>query len=208
MMKRNKEMIPSVKIPEGQKGPWKIDRVTVSEQDSKILRLRSLFGRPRTYIPAGTVVTRLLRNGGIVMSDAPQERMDHRDAVRRARGNVLVTGLGLGMVLQAMAMKSEVRHISVIEISRDLIDLVGPYYQKKFGEKITINEGDAFTFKFSPEISFDSAWHDIWNDICADNLPEMVKLKRRYAKICKDQAFWCEIECRRQKGKEGGWRYE
>ncbi len=188
-------------IPNGQMGPRKIDRIRVSARDSFIMRLRAISGHFRSYIPAGTHVSRLLRGDTLVMSDAPEEIMDHSDAVRRASGNVLVTGLGLGVVLQDLMRNPAVSHVTVLEISKDLIDLVGSFYKDKFGDKLTIVRGDAYTFRFRSGITFDFAWHDIWDTISEDNLPQMARLRRRYSKICKEQEFWCQAECRAQRRK-------
>ena len=58
--------------------------------------------------------------------------------------------------------------------------MVAPTYIQDKRIKI-INE-DAFEFKPPKDKRYDFVWHDIWDDICTDNLPEMTKLHRKYVK--------------------------
>jgi len=132
------------------------------------------------HIQPGTY-TELRRGSTLVMSDTPSEIRDHMDFVRCARGNVLVTGLGLGIVTNALALKDCVDHVTVIEKSADVIKLVGPFF--KDNPKVTLINADAYTWrpaKGTPK--FDAAWHDIWDTICESNRKLMTKLRRRYCR--------------------------
>jgi spermidine synthase len=62
------------------------------------------------------------------MADSEPEMRDHYEAVARARGRVLINGLGLGMVLSAILAKPDVEHVTVVEVEPDVIALVGPHY--------------------------------------------------------------------------------
>ncbi len=116
-------MIPSVEIPIGEKGDYRIERKYVEPT----LDFSSL--KTGRCVPKGKY-TFLYRNNKLVMSDTPDEKRDHIVPVNKAKGNCLIAGLGIGMVLNAIALKKEVIHIDVIEISQDVIDLVSPYYEK------------------------------------------------------------------------------
>lgn len=188
-------------VPEGTSGAVKIERFTVSEASSRLFNL-NCHGRP---ISPGTY-TRLLRNGSVWMSDTPAERFDHLGAVNRAqsaakngRVRVLINGLGLGMVLQAMLAIPEVEHVDVVELDADVIALVGPHYQAMAGERLTIHHADAFTKTWPRGTAWDVVWHDIWLDVTAGNLPEMGTLKRKYARRAGWQGCWAQAECRWQR---------
>jgi len=129
----------------------------------------------------------------VVMSDTPAEISDHIDFINEASGDVLVTGLGIGMVASALAKKNNVRSITVIEASEDVINLVAPHLES---EKITVIHADAF--KYEPDKHFDFAWHDIWTPICSDNIPEMGILAYHYRNHVDVQRFWCYEECAEQ----------
>ena len=115
------DWIPDVDLPEGRVGDWSVERFTVSKDEAMFDAIRSLG---RSVLP-GTY-TRLMRGRTVVMSDTPAEKRDHMGAVRRAEGDVLVAGLGLGMAVAAMLNRPEVRCVTVIEQAQEVIDLVAP----------------------------------------------------------------------------------
>jgi hypothetical protein len=193
-----------VDVPEGQSGNWRVERFVVTERDADLERIRSAFASSarRIPVPAGHY-TRLMHGtgfGALVMSDTPAEMNDHRYAIHLAKGKVLVNGLGLGVVVQAMLEKPEVDHLTVIEISPDVIALVGDHYKERYGDRVEIIEADALTWKAPKGVRYDVVWHDIWKDICADNLPEMHKLHRKYGRRADWQGSWCRAECEWQRG--------
>ncbi|GAI86930.1 unnamed protein product, partial [marine sediment metagenome] len=132
-------------------------------------------------------------------SDTPAEIRDHLEVIRQAKGQVLLNGLGLGLVLRACLLKPEVDHVTVIEIAPEVIALVVPHLREQFGDKFTIHAADALTWKAPVNSRWNVVWHDIFDAICTDNLPIMTRLKRRYGRRCDWQRCWAEDEHRRQK---------
>lgn len=188
-----------VNVPEGKSGDWAVEHFTVSEEQAKLEMMRSLFSSNRGRgVPAGTY-TRLTRRGHTIMSDTPDEIRDHLDPIRAARGHVLINGLGLGMVLQAVLRKPEVERATVVDNSADVIALVGPHYQTMFGDRLTIIQANALEYKPPKGVRFGAVWHDIWDDLCGDNLTQMHTLHRRYGRRTEWQGSWGRgwIEARR-----------
>ena len=184
-----------VDVPEGKKGEWSVERFIVSEENGKFGMLRAIFNGHGRYVPAGSY-TALKRNGATVMTDTPDEIRDHLVAIQKAKGNCLINGLGLGVILKAVLEKPEVKHATVIEKSAEVIALVGPYYKKQFGSKLTIINADALDWKPPKGTFYDMVWHDIWNDFCSYNLPEIHRLHRKYGKRSVWQGSWCRELCR------------
>ena len=176
-----------VNVPEGVSGDWKVEKFTVAENDIMAIAY-ALHGRP---VPPG-IYTRLMKKGAFdpIMSDTPAEISDHFSFIRNATGKCLLNGLGLGMVLKALLGKPEVTHIDVVEIEQDIINLAWPVYQD--GERVTLYHADAFTIQWPKDKYWDCAWHDIWPSLCTDNLPEIAKLKHKYAHRVKYQKAWAE----------------
>lgn len=172
------------KLPEGENGKWKVERFTITKDDARWYNI-NCHGRP---VEPGKY-TRLMRGKTIVMSDTPQEMGDHLAFLHRAHGHVLINGLGLGMCLQVLD-KPDVTKATVIEIDEEVIALVGPYYKKKYKDRLEIIHADALLWKPPSGIHYGAVWHDIWDNICDDNKPAMKKLHRRYAKICDWQWSW------------------
>jgi hypothetical protein len=188
-----------VDVPEGESGHWRVERFNISAQAAILF---SLNPNRRAVAPGN--YTRLMCGGTVVMSDTPAEIQDHLEFIRMARGRVLIHGLGLGMCLQAVLDKDEVEHALVIEKSPDVIALVAQHYRDKYpADRLEIREGDAFTWKPEKGRCWDYAWHDVWNHMCEDDLPQMHKLHRRFGRRCYWQGSWGrkEIERRRRERK-------
>lgn len=193
-------LIPQVTVPEGVSGIWKVERFTVSTEDSKMDSLYGSFHGNR-FTPPGTY-TRLTRNGFLIMSDTPDEMRDHLSPVHYAQGHILINGLGLGMVLNACLVKPEVEKATVIEMSEDVINLVGPHYKQLFGDRVEIIHASAFDYKPPKEVRYGMVWHDIWGDLCSDNLEEMARLHRKYARKTEWQGSWGKEICLDQRKRE------
>lgn len=210
-MPKLSERIPSVDVPEGESGNWKIERFTVSEEDAAFTRFAQMkYGRG--YVEPGTY-TRLSCRGWVVMSDTRDEKLDHYAPVREAErrgGRVLIAGLGVGMVLNAILLLENVEHVTVIEQSQDVIDLVADHYYEKFGrDRLTIIKDSIFDWKPPKGERWGVAWFDTWNDLCEDNLAQMTTLKRRFARRCDWKGCWGEELLRSRKRSRqrrgGGW---
>lgn len=180
-----------VEVPEGVSGSWRVEKFVIREDDPD-LAIYALHGRP---VEPGTY-TRLIHieAAAPMMSDTFHEINDSLHFINLARGKVLINGLGLGVVVKALLKKPEVLRIDVVELEQDIIDLVAPTYRKD--SRFSVYHGDAFTFRFPKDATWDFAWHDIWPVIRTDNLPEITRLKRRYAKKAGYQESWVERELR------------
>lgn len=184
-----REPMLKVRIPEGKAGAWSVKRFKVSLKQAHRWNVGC---KGRRIIPGE--YTGLYHNGEIIMSDTPSEMDDHKAALVAARGHVLINGLGIGMFLLNCVEKLAVDHVTVVEISAEVLQLVGPWYQDKYGDKITFVHADALEYKPLRGTRFDFVWHDIWPTISANNWPSMVTLHRRYGKRCNNQKSWCRDE--------------
>lgn len=186
-----------VNVPEGKSGDWRIEKFKVSKREAERFNMRCAFahGMRGRDISPGTY-TRLKQNEAIVMSDTPAEIADHAWFVWEANGHILVAGLGLGMVTGMLAHREEVLSITVIELSEDVITLVGEHCRKD--NKVKIIQGDIFKWRPHERLAelgitkFDCAWFDIWNELCADLLPEAKTLNRRFGRWAKVKHNWLE----------------
>lgn len=111
-----------------------------------------------------------------IMSDTPSEIAEHAHAFEHATGEVLITGLGLGVLVSALLTKPDVTHITVVEIDRDVIALTAPYYANE--PRVDIVNYDALAYPdvlavgAQGEYVFDYAWHDIWSHISDRNFSD------------------------------------
>lgn len=193
----------TVTVPEGESGNVAIKRFEVTEDDLRFSQLRAIVNGGRGMTPAGTY-TKLTRNGSLWMSGTQDEKRDHFAPLWKAQdaapgSRALVTGLGIGMVVRALILASPIDHIDVVEIDEDVIKLVGPHYEElasEHGKTIAIHHGDAHdrAALFNKDDRWVLAWHDIWQDICADNWDSMKSLGRRYGRYTDWQGCWSKDE--------------
>lgn len=179
------------KIPPGKSGKWEVSKFNI-EPDLGLLRaMRDGRG---TYLGE---YTRLTRNNTCVMSDTNAELDDlgvfFAALDRTEARSVLINGLGLGIALQGALRSSRINRIVVVEIAKEVIDLVGPHFNHP---KVEIVHGDAYTHKIP--CHYDVVWHDIWDNVPnSDNKNEIRRLRRRHGGKCYWQGVWCEWGTRR-----------
>lgn len=183
-----------VSVPEGISGDWKVEKFEVKEKDFGRLYY-ALHGRP---VPPG-IYTRLIHHEEVIMSDTPAEIRDHNEAIWRIEKvldeNVLINGLGLGVILKVAMMNERIEKIVVVEISPDVIKLVAPAYTHD--ARVHIVQADALVWRPKRGTRFAVVWHDIWPAICSDNLEDMKLLHRSYGKRCSWQGSWARWQCER-----------
>lgn len=175
-----------VSVPDGSMGRWKVETFTVTKEDERFSRIRAMHD-PLGVVRAGTY-KRLMRGETVVMSNTQMEVRTHSYFIHRARGAVLINGLGLGMALGAILRKPDVLSVTVVEKDADVIALVGQTFSDD--ARVTIVHADALTWRPPKGARYDAVWHDIWDDICADNLPMMKSLCRRYGRRAEWQGCW------------------
>jgi len=179
-------MIKQVTVPPGEKGDWRISNFVIDEKKSDLSVLSFLSNR-RGLLPPGVYTQLTCEGRGLVMSDTPDEMRDHIEFVIKAKGHVLINGLGLGMVLAAVLAKPSVERVTVIELEQDVIDLAGPHYAC---ERLEIVCCSAFDYRPPKGVRYGAVWHDIWDHLHEDNLPEMTMLQRKYGRRCDWQGSW------------------
>jgi hypothetical protein len=188
-MSEYREIFDSMKcrIPAGKIGEAEVAKFRVTKEGAAWANLSMMMnGTGERQVNTGHY-TRLVVGKTLMMSDTRAERNEHIEAVRNAKGSVLITGLGLGMVAQACLKRPEVTDVTVIEKSADVIALVKPHLPKR---GLTVIHADAFEWKPMNGEKWGMVWHDIWPDICSDNLVEMGKLCRKFARRAEWQSCW------------------
>jgi len=96
------------------------------------------------------------------MDDSDRELRTHLDFMLRAKGRVLITGLGLGCVVRGCLANPAVEQVTCIERDQSVLKLVAPYMPKT--PRLEIIKADALKWCEATEEKFDCAWHDLWSD--------------------------------------------
>ncbi|MGN7706811.1 hypothetical protein [Chryseobacterium sp. 22543] len=162
-----------VNVPDGRSGDWEIITMPTEYREIKCL---------------------IHHEGGAgcpVADNSFNENSAYLPFRTRAHGRVLLIGLGLGVVLQAMIDKRDVQSVTVIESELDVIKLCGEYY-KGLSKKVKIIHGNAFNYRTTS--FFDAILIDIWDCHHYENLMEMEFLRDRWKKNSSYIYCWGERE--------------
>lgn len=216
---QNYELVPEwreyqVNLPQTTFPPYTIDHVTLDADTLGpylgVDPREWVMGRgiaPGTYTRLWEPETdpEMKRSRLIWMSDTPAEIIDHWKPILHLRENeptgepVLITGLGIGMVVNA-ALKHG-RNVHVIESNIKIIQMVGSHYHSladKNGVELHIHHGDALTWVPRKQIEFEYIWHDIWPHISDMNIFEMLNMFKRYKRYLApggQMGAWAIYEC-------------
>lgn len=120
-----------------------------------------------------------------------------KNPIAQAHGNVLVLGLGLGYYLYMIAGKNEVKKITVVESSPEVIHLfqhnIFPQFDSSFRDKTEIVQCDAYAYMNTVNSDqYDYLFADIWEGQ-EDGHEAYLRLKPFEQKLSRTQfAYWIE----------------
>ena len=182
-------------LEDGQVGDFSISRFTITDND--------FVAKYRMGISNGTYIC-LKQNGEVVMSDTDMEKRTNSNFVRKAHGDILIGGLGIGMIVLAIQDKPEVNSITILEKNQEVIDLVES--QLPLNDKVKIIHADVFDWKPEKGKRYNCIYMDIWNWINSDIYrKQMLPLTRKYARYLvsleqdpkRFNDCWCKHEAKR-----------
>lgn len=128
------------------------------------------------------------------MSLTPAEIITQRALIRRARGNVVIGGLGLGYLARRVLQRKQVKSVTVVEIDKAVADYFGKFLKDEFGKRVKIVKGDMYKFNWEP---FDMALWDIWKGVADAPWDREFKEIQHYMKSAgKPCVGWTDWESR------------
>jgi len=201
-------------------GDVTLDTFEVTKEEAAFENMRSIMGGAGrlTRIEPGAHA-RLARGNTLWMSDTAGERASNYALLMAARGDVLINGLGIGMLPAALARKADVRSVTVVEIDPDVIAALTPTLER-VAPATRVIQGDAFL----PERTglarakdgggFDAILSDIWPTICSDDYVQHVAVRRAWRAWLRpggEHRMWHEAYVRREwrkdrAGNDDPWR--
>lgn len=210
--------IPEMKcdhLTEAETERFALRKFTVSKDDAFMFNLRAMRDGQNRGITPGEYVKLVEKGKGLWMSDTPAEQRDHRPPLREIAergGNVLIMGLGIGMVVAAALKCPNVEKVVVVEREQEVIDLVKPQIDDP---RLVVIHGDALEMR-PPDLvpvlgdgyRLSVFYADVWQDLDTENLQAYGNLKRRWSKVSDFRWCWGEDTLRRVKAQDrrrGGW---
>jgi hypothetical protein len=125
----------------------------------------------------------LLRDGEPWMSITPLEVESEEIGIRAGRGHVLIFGLGMGWSMAAVAARSAVTSVTIVERDPDVLQLHRDLdLLAQLGEaercKVRIVQGDAFDYR--PDGPVDLLFPDIWQKLASgDRFEEVGRMQAK-----------------------------
>jgi hypothetical protein len=165
-----------------EKGIARLEKFSITEDQAFLIALRNTINGTISENCAPGDYIKLYVDGELYMSDTDMERNTNREFCAKANGDVMIAGLGIGLVLhnlRASVNSGKVKSITVIEKYQDVIDLVAPKYADM---PIRFVCADVLSYEPNPTERYDTIYFDIWPTISADNFAEMDMLKKRWEK--------------------------
>lgn len=172
-------------IPAGVVGEAKI----VHDSPDPLTRARAWRdGQPLN----ASVYCRLFVGNRLWMTDADFEARTNWEAVSHATGDVFLGGLGLGFMIRPILKNKDVKSVTIIELSKDVITMISPTLPKK---KITVIHADARSWN-PPKDAFDMIYMDIWANVPnSDDKADLRSVRKRYRNALREGGWygaWCE----------------
>jgi len=160
-----------VNIPEGSSGDFRIEKIKTDHYCGSDEPLD-------TY----TVLFNPHHN---IMQDTTREYREHEEFLDDAYGDILVAGLGLGMIHQSLIDNPNVNSVTIIEKYQEVIDLVWEHCPKD--ENFRLVHADIY--EWTPDSKWDVGWFDSW--VGENDQSEYKKLmKERYGSVVSYIRFW------------------
>ncbi len=119
-------------------------------------------------------------NNLLWMWDTPQERSLQKELAKKAYGDVLVAGYGLGIVTEFLTKNPKVKSITTVEKYKEILDKVSE--SKKIYGNVIISD----FYNVSEYKKYDCVIGDIWPEIDALYLKDYIKFKKKAEKLLKD----------------------
>lgn len=161
-------------------------------KDRKEISKVGYFDKPFSYAA-------LFEGKNLWMSLNPNEINTMASAIEKAKGRVLVLGLGMGYITFMLSNKKNVSSITVIERNKENIALFKKYLLPLFTQKakITIIEDDAINF-VKHYFKYDYIFADLWFD-AEDGLEYYLKLSEIESKNNIKIDYWLETSLKQMK---------
>ena len=179
-------------------GAYAIEHFSLTEDEALRANVIAAVGNPHydeEEVEAGDYVRLVMPDelpaNQVLMSDMGCERRTNLEVVERSKGQVIIGGLGIGMIIGPIYGKPEVERITVVERSADVIALVVPSLRKYLNatypqyvgtDRLRVVKRDVHKYEPPKGAKADVIYMDIWNTPSCDAYLEMVALKQRYNK--------------------------
>ena len=174
-----------VSIPAATSGDYAIAHYNHETTDNNWQVYRSMKNEPyETH-------TVLIKNSCPmpIMQDSQAEYNEHQWLWDNATGDVLIGGLGIGMVHQPLIDNPDVTSVTIVELEQDVVDMVWSHCAKD--DSFTLIVDNFETWEPPAGSSFDTVWGDTWlidNPLTLDEYRTLIT--NQYSQYTDNMGFW------------------
>jgi len=133
--------------------------ITKTKYRRNIYLMEGVDGYELLKVTKPITITELRINGKVVMLDDPMQWIAMKRLAEACKGRVLIGGLGLGLILHHLVGNKRVKSIDVVEINKDVIDLIKPFLPDD--DRVKIHHDDVLSYKWVHG-NFDTIVLDLW----------------------------------------------
>lgn len=180
------------KITLGRVGKWSLENVTIAPGE-----VVEFFYKESSFFPGD--YTWLKHDvHGVVRINSVSDFFNMQDCLRRAKGSVLLNGVGMGNFLTGVLDNPAVTLIMVVEKDKDLFKLVCEDAKKREPtDRLQIFNADPVEW-WPPQVDkwtreqWSVVWNEMWHLKNGDVASEINRMKRKYARRCDFVGAWRE----------------
>jgi len=181
-----------VNIPSGTNGLWSIKKATGKWEDI----IREIHEKDvetdGRYEPDGTYTFLFHEIFGTIMQDTTHEYLEHQPLWDNASGDILIAGLGIGMVNYKLIENPNVTSVTIVENSQEVIDLVWDHCPKD--NRFSLIKENIETWIPSSNFHWNYGWFDSWvtfNPLTQNQYQEL--MQNKYGSYCDAIGVWKQI---------------
>lgn len=143
-----------------------------------------------------------MKDGSAMMTDHPHELATNQKFLNAASGDVLIFGLGLGLIIFPLLHSEDIKSITIIEKDPHLPHVVGEIIKEHdVHNKVKIEYGDATLMhnNMDPNKKYDTIYFDIWPNIDAESIKQMEIFHALYRPFLRDENSYIDSWCYERK---------
>lgn len=151
-------------------------------------KMRDFYGFSNSLEKDYTFILKKLSTNQALMTDSEVELLSNKHFIDNATGDVLILGLGLGMIVFPLLDDDSVNSITIIEKEQDIIDYVGGKIKNlDTKNKVQIKLGDAYNYhqNQSDYGKYDYIYIDFWPSLTESAFKDMEEMVITYEPLKK-----------------------
>jgi spermidine synthase len=131
-----------------------------------------------------------------MMTDNEFEMITNQKFIDNAKGDVIIFGLGIGLIVYPLLQDDNIKSITIVEVDKDLIDETFSILLKADTKsKLKVVNSDAF--QYQDDKKYDTIYFDIWAIINEQSFHEMKVLSNKFSSNLNQDGWidsWCSEE--------------